>query len=226
MARGSWPTGVRSAALVRLLAQMTAVEATGPEPSFVETLGRWLHWTDAVALSGALGSGAVAPEGTAQPARATGATAAQREFDRVRSSLGAAIDDDSDIRSEPDLAVFRRHYMERQQTMDSAISALRKRLRAALARRSPGHARLAAADAALEAALAPRERAALSALPGLLDEHWRRANAADDRAGALPATQRAKDLRSLLHAELELRLQPVQGLLEALTADPPAPNPT
>ena len=77
MATGSWPTGVRSAALVRLLAQMTQVEANGPEPSFVETLGRWLHWTDAVALSAALGAPSAAPASSPQTARAATTGAAQ-----------------------------------------------------------------------------------------------------------------------------------------------------
>lgn len=221
MATGSWPTGVRSAALVRLLAQMTQVEANGPEPSFVETLGRWLHWTDAVALSAALGAPSAAPASPPQTARAATTGAAQREFERVRGALVATIDDDSELRTESDPAALRRHYLERQQTMDSAISALRKRLRAALARRSPAHARLAATDAALEAALAPRERSALSALPGLLDEHWRRA-----LQDASPLARCADELRGLLRAELELRLQPVQGLLEALATGAPAPNPT
>lgn len=232
MARASWPTGVRSAALVRLLAQMTDAEAAGPEPPLVETLARWLHWTDAVALSAALSStlsaaaGAVPATRDDAPPPARAAAAARRELERVRTTLAAAMDDVEALHSEHDLAAWRRHHTERQQTMDRAIGALRKRLRTTLARLSPGHARLAAADAALEAALAPRERAVLSAVPGRLDERWRPALAAAAAGDGTALARCTADMRSVLHAELELRVQPVQGLIEALASGEPPPNPT
>ena len=77
-------------------------------------------------------------------------------------------------------------------------------------------------DGALQAALADRERALLAGIPHLLERRFEalRRSATDDApAWMLPggwlASFRA-ELLALLEAELELRLQPVTGLMETL----------
>lgn len=130
-----------------------------------------------------------------------------------------------------DFASYRRRYFSRQQAMDAAIGPLRAQLRSTLTQRSPELARLAAVDAVMEQALGERERTLLSMVPVLLEkrfEHLRlaaQAEAADSdpdlpaptepRAGAWLETFR-QDMHSVLDAELDLRWQPIAGLLEAL----------
>lgn len=136
-----------------------------------------------------------------------------------------------------DYAVFRQRYLSLQQTMETGIGNLRARLRGMLAARTPAMARLAVVDAVMERALSERERSLLAAVPGMLRGHFERllqveqqaladAEASGDASGdvstASPTTPGAwldtfrKDMQSVLLAELDVRLQPVEGLLAAL----------
>ncbi|WP_268894465.1 DUF3348 family protein [Burkholderia glumae] len=149
--------------------------------------------------------------------------------------------------TDADFAVYRQSYLALQQLMDSDIGDLRTFLRARLAASSPAQARLAVLDAALERSLAARERSLFGAVPGRLAarfEQLRRAALAAEADHAAQAGQAAapagadagaahrgdaaaplawldtfrKDLQSVLLAELEVRFQPVEGLLSALHA--------
>jgi hypothetical protein len=129
-----------------------------------------------------------------------------------------------------DYAVFRQRYLSIQQTMETTIGDLRGRLRAMLATRTPAMARLAVVDAVMERALSPREHNLLATVPGMLAGHFERlraaeretlaaAEAAGDAAGGRSGAWLdvfRKDMQSVLLAELELRFQPVEGLLAAL----------
>ncbi|MGF6721833.1 hypothetical protein P3T43_001180 [Paraburkholderia sp. GAS41] len=129
-----------------------------------------------------------------------------------------------------DYAVFRQRYLSVQQTMETAIGNLRGRLRTTLATRTPAAARLAVVDAVMERALSPREHNLLATVPGLLAGHFERLReaeratlAAAEAAGAAAGGRSGawldvfrKDMQSVLLAELDLRFQPVEGLLAAL----------
>jgi hypothetical protein len=129
-----------------------------------------------------------------------------------------------------DYADFRQRYLLMQQTMELEISDLRGRLRRLLATRTPDLARLAVLDASMEQALCGRERSLLGAIPSMLGPYFERLRAADaQRQAELAAegqstqsTSRAwldafrKDMQSVLLAELDVRFQPVDGLLAAL----------
>jgi hypothetical protein len=114
--------------------------------------------------------------------------------------------------------------------MEQLIGALRDHVRQALARATPQLRQLAALDAALDKVIAQREQALLSTATALLQkrfEQLRKRHLKDiDAAGGEddPATWRQaggwlhafeKDWRDALLAELELRLEPVAGLIEA-----------
>ena len=113
------------------------------------------------------------------------------------------------------LAPFRLLHAQQQRSMAARIATLRERLRARLAEASAPLARLAQLDAVLERAIAPQERQALTGLPALLTRRAQAHHAAD------PRRWRARfwaDLQRALRAELDLRLQPVLGLMESLEA--------
>ncbi len=213
-------TGLNGSALVGLLAelQLAPLERPATPPSFVEGMGRWLGWKEAIPLSAVL----QAPVGTEAGTRAhsTSAAALEREFQRVHTALGQAIDDDKSTAREDgsDFLPFRRRCFTLQQAMEASIGGLRTQLRAAVARLSPQLAQLAALDAAMASALAPREHAQLALMPVLLDKHFtrlRQAPAATDQDTPWLDTFR-QDMRSLLLAERDLRLQPARGLLDTL----------
>jgi hypothetical protein len=243
MERGLPHTGLNGSALVGWLARMSLVEGPEVAPSFAEGLARWLSWKDAIALSGALHAPPTAASGhgterTKRPASSLAATV-EREFDRVRTTLVRAISDPSEPpAAETAFAPYRRHCVALQQAMEAGIGPLRTQARVALARCSPAMGRLAAIDAVMEEALGPREHSLLAMMPSLLERHFERLGHAERQAAATmdaaasegetpqaaPASVQPaawlgifrQDMKRLLLAELDLRLQPVQGLLDAL----------
>jgi hypothetical protein len=226
-------TGLNGSALVGLLTQLALIDPPTAAPSFVEGMGRWLGWKEAIPLSAVLQQavpGAVATVSAAPASNPTGGANADawgRELSRVQAALTLAMGQDGHTVREDghDFLPFRRHCVGLQQNMDSSLSPLREQLRAAVAKRSPALARLAALDAVLAQALAPREQALLALLPVLLEKHFLRlrpvqppgAAASGPTAPNLPWLDRFRhDMRQLLLAELDLRLQPSLGLLATL----------
>ncbi|MGF6811928.1 hypothetical protein OKW30_007120 [Paraburkholderia sp. Clong3] len=286
-------------ALVRLLARLAEADVAESRQSLADRLSQWLGWTDAIALSSALDG---KPPSVAGGARAFG-RAEEEECTRVRRSLVSAIVSDSvlagsrrrgpspssarmsaprvAVDTQADYAVFRQRYLALQQSMETAIGTLRRRLRALLATQAPSLARLAVVDAVMERALGERERSLLGAVPGLLGGHFERlregekrrmaeaeaaaevaadadptrqqsaeveagaaamqleaalahvkastaatrlARSTDGGNAAVPLASEAwldvfrKDMQSVLLAELDVRFQPVEGLLAALRA--------
>ena len=130
-----------------------------------------------------------------------------------------------------DYAVFRQRYLSMQQAMETDIGNLRGRLREMLAARTPAMTRLAVVDAVMERALSARERSLLAAVPALLGGHFERLRQAEQADAGRRRKPRGtprrltpgawldvfrKDMQSVLLAELDVRFQPVEGLLAAL----------
>ncbi|WP_025596772.1 DUF3348 domain-containing protein [Burkholderia sp. WSM2230] len=229
-------TALSGPALVRLLARFAQVDVPEPRQSLSDRLSQWLGWTDAIALSSALTG---APPAVPASARTFG-SAEEAECARVRTSFVNTIAGDSAFANAKrrgsayagppaapvDYALFRQRYQAMQQSMETGVGNLRGRLRALLAATTPAMGRLAVLDAVMERALAERERSLLANLPMLLAGHFERLRDAGQQAEAAesmaPGTPGAwldvfrKDMQSVLLAELDIRLQPVEGLLAAL----------
>ena len=241
---GTRRTGFTDAALVRLLAAWRDQPDAGTPTDFTNQLAGWLRWTDAQPLFAALGEPlSVAPladdEDTAQDA-------AEADAQGVHALLSRALTEDAPWREAPrprsrsltsgwiagaavveevafDFPTYRRHYSAQQQAMEDRIPPLRARLRRVLELRSPDLARLAALDTVMERVLGEPERRLLTCVLALLEQRFGqlRADAArqgDDDAAPQPRWQTGfqQELEALLQAELELRWQPIQGLLSAL----------
>lgn len=215
MVQASQRTDFSGPGLIRLLAQLHEIDVRESGQTFADRLSQWLGWADAISLSAALdGSPAAAASRVTTPTRAEEAQCA-----RVRSALASAIAEDmrsAPAEMTPDFAPCRRRYVARQQAMHTSIAALRGRLRDTLAARSPAMARLASMDAVMEQVLGAHEQRLLATVPALLEKHFKRlppsAQAAPDAFG--------RDMHSVLLAELDIRLQPVEGLLAALRSHP------
>lgn len=227
MLQASTRTSAPDSPLVRLLARLTALEVGESPQSFADRLGQWLRWTDATPLFNALKDVPSPRVGTA-PAADTMAAAGER----LRSALARAIAEESaaataefrappitlpgEVRDPtPGFAPYRRCFLARQGAMAAGIEPLRGRLRMALSARSARLARLAAVDAVMEQVIGAQEHRLLAGVAKLLEKRFAhlRAGSADDEDW--PA-QFQQELQAVLMAELDLRWQPIEGLLAAL----------
>lgn len=123
-----------------------------------------------------------------------------------------------------DFPSYRRRYSMLQQKMESSIATLRGRLRSLLAAQSPDMARLAALDAAMEQALVGHELRLLAGVPAMLEAHFERlkGRTQPNEAGADAPNWLdtfRHDMGRVMQAELSLRLQPIQGLLSAISIE-------
>ncbi|WP_068804224.1 DUF3348 family protein [Thauera phenolivorans] len=238
MVEGLQRTRLDSSRLVRALVELAVTDGPEPKQSFAERLGQWLDLKDALALFSALNPGAVQAhaQGGGTPASPASA-AARKAYARVLAGLSAAIAAEPLLSAAPPPALeagfapYQRCHLAHQRAMIAAIGPLRATVRATVAKRSPALARLAALDAVLEQALAARERSLLATLPALLAARFEQlgtaARVAQPTAPEGATTGDAadwlagfrKDMQAVLQAELDLRLQPVAGLIEALDND-------
>lgn len=244
MVQVSQRTSFSGPTLIRLLARLTDVAVPESRQSLSDQLSQWLGWADAIELSAALnGNPPSMPSGArtfgsaeerdctrvrtalADAIAGDGASANAR-----RRGQAQAFTQGEPMDAAADFATYRQRYLAMQQAMEMDIGNLRGRLRAMLAARTPGMSRLAVVDAVMERALSARERSLLAAVPVLLEGHFKRlrqaeqATLADAQASGEPAAVTPgawldafrKDMRSVLLAELDIRFQPVEGLLAAL----------
>lgn len=233
MVPGSRRSGIDSTRLVRLLAGLAVAEpAAAPQPAIAQRLGHWLDWTDAIPMSAMLaGAGGAPAAGSALPGpgSAAGAKPVQAALVRVRADLTRAITGEAQFTpsrpsasGEPDegaeadrdaFGPYRRACQSLQRSMGLRIAPLRQQARAALGQASPRLARLAALDAVMDEWLAVRERSLLAGVPTLLERRFEqlRQQHPQDWAARL-----GPEVQDVLLAELDVRLQPVEGLIEAL----------
>ena len=215
--RSNWP----GSKLVRLLGDGIPMDAPAPGMDFAERLSLWLNAFDAIGLQSAqqaIRSIATAADGKpgARPPRAEDLA---EDVQRVRSVLARAIAQDflAVATADPDgaadrgYAPFHQRHQELQRQMEQMVGALRDHVRQALGRVSTRLRQLAALDASMEQVLAQREQALLAAAPLLLRRRFAQRPDADAAAQAF-----LSDWREALLAELDLRLEPVVGLLAAL----------
>ncbi len=223
MAKSTDRTSVPGPAFIRLLARFTEAPVTQPADALSDRLSQWVSWTRAVALSRAL-------DGTVPKAGDSGIVVEGTDEDechRARASLANPLFAGSAMTS--DFTVLRQRYVDRQRAMQSATGRLRGQLRDRVARMSTGMARLAEVDAVMEATLSSREYSLLATVPTLLGTHFERLRQAEPSQDDTPATWQVtrpapgtwleifrKDMHGVLLAELDVRFQPIEGLLAAL----------
>jgi hypothetical protein len=205
---------VAGSPLVRLLGEWTPVDAQASGMDFAAQLSLWLNAFDAIGLQAA--HQAI----RAKPAIGVRARLSlEEDLKRVRGILASSIakaipgPDDADAGFTP----YRDRHVELQRQMELMIGPLRAHVREAAGRQSPRLRQLAALDTAMEQVLAAREHALWPRAPALLNRRFeqQRASAAgdDDKQGWLQAFGR--EWRQALLAELDVRLAPVAGLVEA-----------
>jgi len=221
---------------IRTLAALDDVSAPSAPDAFAQRLAQWFDWTHAFSLSAALGEASVRADVPLFGGEAALA-ADEREFARVKAQLAKAIADapngatpsrrvlrplkDAVAPAEvpADFATYRQRYTTCQLAMETQVVPLRRRLRSTLAERSARAAKLAELDTVMEQVVGAQERALLATVAGRLEARFDQLRGASTPDAATPAgpwlDRFHHEMRGLLLAELDLRLQPCEGLLQA-----------
>lgn len=245
MTRALPRTNFHSSRLIRCLADLALVDAVGPGHAFAEKLGLWLDFTDAINLFAAHNTSAPELPARARSLKGispgdeiarlrTGMTQAiikscspaQSKTRTPGSAPVVEVPMDLSTAFEP----YRRTYLAQQREMEMAIAPLRARVRELLARTSPALMKLAALDAAFDSILKEREGKLLGTVPSLLEKRFSHlfkshqqtlleTGQTDNPALWLQAgswlARFGNEVQTVLLAELDLRLQPTLGLVEA-----------
>ena len=211
---------VAGSPLVRLLGEWFPTDAAASGMDFAERLSLWLGAFDAIGLQATHQAiRAMQAAAPAQPARRRGAEVSPVEdLQRVRGLLARAI---AQPLARPDeghdgFGPYAERHADLQRQMELAIPPLRAHVREMASRQSARLRQLAALDDAMEQVLAARGQELLAKLPAWLKRRYAqlRAGAAGDEDNDwLRAFDR--EWRQALLAELEVRLAPVAGLVEA-----------
>jgi hypothetical protein len=236
MAQATTRTHFHSSRLIRILADLALLETTGQGPALAGKLGLWVDYTDAIRLCAVHNAGMPALAALPPTASAEATESAADAVARVRTGLEATIARNG-VPVEPgvDYEPYRRFYLAQQRELEQKVGPLRALAREALSQASPALGQLAALDAALDGILEEREARLLGTLPILLRRRFavllkghQQALADSPQANAPSDTPAhwlqpggwlarfANELQTVLLAELDLRLQPTLGLLEAL----------
>lgn len=253
MTRALTRTPLHSSRLMRVLAELALMDAAEAGTAFAEKLGQWMNLGHAITLHGALNTSPsavkiAAPTGLRAALGAEFARVREALESAITSVPSPKVAKGRGGMPAPDLLLpidmpsafepYRRFYSAQQRDMELATQPLRSKARDVLARTSSPLKTLATLDAALDAILNDRESKLLAHVPGLLEkrftqllkEHQHRLEVSgltDNpaywmHAGGWLARFRT-DLQTVLLAELDLRLQPTVGLIEALNHETSPP---
>lgn len=234
-----------SSRLVRLLRTWGEQAGTPSQQDVAERLGHWLGAFDAIKLDGtlhSLKSGAPVRPATgvavdvARLERIVDSATAElhdlidsrlQPAASVTRALGLAEDEGAAVSSH---AMHQQRYLDAQQQVGVRLAQCRAQLRQSLSQGGTQWRQLALLDAAMEQMLGRHEQKLWATVTACLErrfEHWRqnppRSDATvgpeeDSAAGCQPGGglhAYEQDQRALLRAEMEVRLQPILGLLEA-----------
>ncbi|GAC1532286.1 MAG: DUF3348 domain-containing protein [Ramlibacter sp.] len=230
---------ITSPKLVRRLGAWVPVPRDGSDTDVAQRLGQWLNAFDAVGLQAAhQAMGTI--RGVAARTCLTSPQAVADDLQRVRSTLAHAIAQDPVSFAIPTLvrnaagatsalpvvadsgyAPYQQRHLKLQRQMEQSVAPLRDRVRQVLSQACVRLRQLAALDAVLEQVMAPREQAHLPTIVTLLQRRFEQLRL-DHRQGAQAGAAagwrdvfRAEWTQTLL-AELDLRLEPVAGMVDAL----------
>ena len=241
------PSSLNSSRLIRYLHDLSVTDAEVTHGQFAERLSRLIDFSDSIILSAAHGelpnlefTPANNPENTIQEgfleARSamveniTKSTTPESGYNRIKLPTprpGESIDKILSFES------YYRFYVLHQREMELKIQCVRVNIREGFTELSTTLAKLAILDRALGDTLLPHTRRFFSTIPRLLEKrfnhlyeqhHQAMDNNVEDDPLEWMASDRwlgqfYKEIQGLLLAELEVRLQPLIGLLEALNTE-------
>jgi Protein of unknown function (DUF3348) len=246
MPRASTRKNFHNSNFIRVLSDLALVETFEPGVAFAEKLGAWLSLDDAITLHAVHASGATIPRSQpgstgkialdeeftrlrTRLGKLDAPTGSTELFSTRRSAPSTPSDEPLDLATS--YAPYRRYYSAHQREMDASIHPFRVKVRDVLARTSPTLAKLAAMDAVFDSSLSDHERKLFSRISSLLEKRFEQLRQAHQQAltdtpeadnPALEMTTGAwlarfwQEFQAVLLAELDARLEPTLGLIEAL----------
>lgn len=227
--------------LVQLLASLGNRPLSDGAPCFAERLGRLFGLADTINLDAAL---ARRKGATPQPTKVDSlqdgliamrqsltnqlnASFASRESRSAPGLPAPKLDGDA-----PDVSRYQRFYLARQREVVAGARQQRLLLRKALTQHSPALAQLAELDTVFESTLSNFVGQSFSVVPAILEKRFdalwqahQQTHPADSQspedwlAPGAWLHQFCQDMKRLLLAELDVRLEPALGLLDALNQE-------
>jgi Protein of unknown function (DUF3348) len=216
---------------IELLSHSSPAPLTAPRQDFAERLSLWLAPVDTIQLHALLQNTPASSQGPAMGTRQAVIAALNKAVQQARSQLTHHItrsDETTAVLSQDaslGYAPYRKRHLDLQRRMDTQITPLRAGVRQVLAKMSPTLSHLASLDALMEQALASREQKLLATAPLLLERRFEAMKKSADQDATLKSegTQAPEWLKHFdrewqhhLLAELDVRLQPVLGLVESV----------
>ncbi len=248
------PTNVNhDGALRQRLADLGVRAAGAPLPCFGERLARLFDLSDTVALDAANVEARDGHFGADKKAAERLRAELEKLRHSQRAAIEASVTDERigtrnglpapeagpSPAEPPDFEPYRRFYQSKQRQMAAAVPPLRLKARGALTVHGPALARLARIDAVLDNTLTGYARKGFGAVPGVLEKRFlalwpdRQHSLLSDAPGQEPQDwmregawlhRFCQEMKTMLLAELDARLEPVQGLLSALQNDSQGPQ--
>lgn len=236
-------SSINGSRLVRLLSELAVSDVEVSHKHFSQRLGQLIDLSASVTLASAHGDiAAMSFEPTEDSSEAV-----TKEFLRVRTAMVQSlvksfVPEASDARirfpgHEPSAAPddakayerYRNFYSAQQRDIDAKVLKLQSDVREAASGVSAQLAQLAALDMVLGDTLALHSRKFFSAIPKLLARRYHYlvaqyyepvSGTGQSQQASLEIHQRfSREMQGLLLAEIEVRLLPVLGIIEALNAD-------
>jgi hypothetical protein len=249
MTRAPKRTHFHSSLLVRTLVDMAVLDPAPAATALPEKLGSWISFTDAITLSGMRQDHLAQAQSAVQASNgmalmqefALARSALEHSIARAGTVSGGlsrmALPSPQAGMSIEEASVYtpyRRYHQNHQRHFEQSVRALRSKVRNVVANSSPRLRQLAMLDASYENILQEREANMLANLPTMFERRFHQLRKAHQTKMAAQQqtdnpdlwtkpgawlTQFFHDLHAVLLAELDLRLQPTIGLLEALTTE-------
>ncbi|WP_100638375.1 DUF3348 family protein [Marinobacter salexigens] len=220
----SHSAGVTPPRLLQLLAQSGAPLADGPLPCCGERLGRLFGLSDTLVLDSAIAFRA------RHPGMDQGSTFERiiQELATTRTALIRKIKqygDDIEPANEVDVEPWLNTWLTLQRRVTAASRQLRDKTRKAMKDHSQNLARLAELDATFDHAMAGYTSQCFSHISKVLEQRFHALSSAEQTTSELSHEtgiapddwlhRYCEEAQNLLLAELDVRLEPVLGLLEA-----------
>lgn len=231
MTHASSPAPHQHSRLIRFLSDLAVADIEAAHRDFADRLGQLLDFGDSIVLADALKqrrTWVAAPDTTsAAMVRAEFLSVQERLVSTVVNSCTPGLDNPR-IRwpavartdSQPaSVEPYRRFYVALQRDLDASIRNLRTTVRDVISGLSEPLSQLAAIDVALEDTLWDHTRAFFAVIPAFLEKRFEHLFTGESSVSPLNGLEQfRRECQGLLLAELEVRLQPALGLLEALEA--------
>lgn len=235
MTHASSPAPHQHSRLIRFLSDLAVADIEAAHRDFADRLGQLLDFGDSIVLADALKqrrTWVAAPDtSSAAMVRAEFLSVQERLVSTVVNSCTPGLDNPrirwpalarNDARTDiqpASVEPYRRFYVALQRDLDASIRNLRTTVRDVISGLSEPLSRLAAIDVALEDTLWDHTRAFFAVIPAFLEKRFEHLFTGESSVSPLNGLEQfRRECQGLLLAELEVRLQPALGLLEALEA--------